>query len=216
MKKLILIAVAAITAAIAPIAVASASSFNTSQKTVSLNGGQSVSVTCSGKSISVTKSGNIAVLACASRPAKASVTVPPKPAKTGGNGSSPSSPIAFGQSGSVDGWTVKVISLTSSPTNGADEPPPAGYAFMVYTLQTTRTDSKPDAPILLTPKLLGPSKAERSSITSPICLGGTPYNDQVLQGGTVMTGGCISVKSSDVGHLVIGVGFIHQTWFATQ
>ena len=141
----------------------------------------------------------------------------PTPAKTGGNGSSPSSPIPFGQSGNVDGWTVKVISLTSEPTNSlSHEPPPTGYAFMVYTLQTTRTDSKPESPILLTPKLLGPSKAERSAISTPICFGGTPYNDQVHQGGTVTTGACISVKSTDVGHLVMGVGFIHQTWFATQ
>lgn len=141
----------------------------------------------------------------------------PAPAPKGGNGSSPSSPIPLGQSGNIDGWKVKVISFTTEPTNSLTyQPPPAGYAFMVYTLQTTRTDSKPEAPILLTPKLLGPSKAERSSISSPICLGGSPYNDQVHQGGTVTTGGCISVKSSDVGHLVLGVGLFHDIWFATQ
>jgi len=59
--------VAAIATAVAPLAVASASSRKTSHKTVSLSGGQSVSVTCSGKSLSVTKSGNKAVLVCAAR-----------------------------------------------------------------------------------------------------------------------------------------------------
>jgi hypothetical protein len=63
--------------ALAPLAVASASSHKTSNKTVSLSGGQSVSVTCSGKSLSVTKSGNVAVLVCAKRPVKASVKAPP-------------------------------------------------------------------------------------------------------------------------------------------
>ena len=212
MKRLVLILIAAFATAVAPLAVASASIHKTSPKTVSLSGGQSVSVTCSGKSLSVTKSGNSAMVVCASRPAKAPVTAPPK----GGDGKSPESPIPFGKTASVSGWTVKVISLTSQPTNGGSEPPPAGYTFLVYTLQTTRTDSNPESPILLTPKLLGPSKAERSAISSPICLGGTPYNDQVHQGGTVMTGGCISVKTSDVGHLVMGVGLFHQTWFATQ
>jgi len=57
MKRLVLVVVAAIATAVAPLAVASASSHKTSHKTVSLSGGQSVSVTCSGKSLSVTKFG---------------------------------------------------------------------------------------------------------------------------------------------------------------
>ncbi len=77
MKKLVLVVAAAIAAAVTPIAVASASSHTTSHKTVSLRGGQSVSVSCSGKSLSMTKSGNGAVLVCASRPAKAPATAPP-------------------------------------------------------------------------------------------------------------------------------------------
>ena len=77
MKRLVLVVVAAIATAVAPIAVASASSHQTSHKTVSLSGGQSVSVTCSGKSLSVTKSGNKAVLVCASRPVKAPATAAP-------------------------------------------------------------------------------------------------------------------------------------------
>jgi hypothetical protein len=79
MKRLVLVVVAAIATAVAPLAVASASSHKTSHKTVSLSGGQSVSVTCSGKSLTVVKSGNVAVLACASAKAKAApkVTAPP-------------------------------------------------------------------------------------------------------------------------------------------
>lgn len=82
-KKFILVAVAALAMTVVPLAVASASSHKTSHKTVSLSGGQSVSVTCSGKSLSVTKSGNAAVLVCASRQVKAPpvkappVTAPP-------------------------------------------------------------------------------------------------------------------------------------------
>ena len=77
MKRLVLVVIAAIATAVAPLAVASASSHKTSHKTVSLSGGQSVSVTCSGKSLSMTKSGNVAVLVCASRPVKAPATAPP-------------------------------------------------------------------------------------------------------------------------------------------
>jgi hypothetical protein len=81
MKKFVLVVVTAIAMAVAPLAVASASGHLTSHQTVSLSGGQSVSVTCSGKSLSVTKSGNAAVLVCASKPAKAPVTAPPVTAK---------------------------------------------------------------------------------------------------------------------------------------
>jgi hypothetical protein len=77
MKRLVLVVVAAVAMAVAPLAVATASSQKTSHKTVSLSGGQSVSVTCSGKSLSVTKSGKVAALVCASRPVKAPVTAPP-------------------------------------------------------------------------------------------------------------------------------------------
>ena len=50
MKRLVLVVVAAIATAVVPLAVAGASSHKASHKTVSLSGGQSVSVTCSGKS----------------------------------------------------------------------------------------------------------------------------------------------------------------------
>ena len=72
-----MVVVAAIATAVVPVAVASASSHQASHKTVSLSGGQSVSVTCSGKSLSVTKSGNGAVLVCASRTVKVPVSTPP-------------------------------------------------------------------------------------------------------------------------------------------
>jgi hypothetical protein len=77
MKRLVLVVVAAIATAVVPLAVAGASSHKASHKTVSLSGGQSVSVTCSGKSLSVTKSGNGAVLVCASQPVKAPATAAP-------------------------------------------------------------------------------------------------------------------------------------------
>jgi hypothetical protein len=87
---------------------------------------------------------------------------------------------------------------------------------MVYTLQTTRTGAQPASPIELNPRLLGPSKAERGAATNPFCTGGTPYNDLVHQGGTVMHSACISVPASDVGHLLIGVGVLDTKWFATK
>jgi hypothetical protein len=55
----------------------SASSYQTSNKTVGLSGGQSVSITRSGKSLSVAKSGNAAKVVCASRPVKTPATAPP-------------------------------------------------------------------------------------------------------------------------------------------
>jgi host cell surface-exposed lipoprotein len=80
MKRLVLVVLAATAMAVAPLAVANASGHKTGHKTVSLSGGQSVSITCSGKSLSVSKSGNVAVLVCA-RTVKASVaphvTAPP-------------------------------------------------------------------------------------------------------------------------------------------
>jgi hypothetical protein len=77
MKRLVLVAVAAIATAVAPVAVAGASSDKTSHQTVRLSGGQSVSVTCSGKSLSVTKSGKATVLVCASAAVKAPAKAAP-------------------------------------------------------------------------------------------------------------------------------------------
>jgi hypothetical protein len=77
MKRLVLVAVAAIATVVAPIAVASASTHKTSHKTLSLSGGQSVSITCSGRSLSVTKSGHAAVLVCAPPPVKGPPKAPP-------------------------------------------------------------------------------------------------------------------------------------------
>ncbi len=76
-KRLVLIVVAAIATAVTPLAVASASSQKTNHKTVSLSGGQSVSVTCSGKSLSVTRSGNVEVVVCASGPVKVPASASP-------------------------------------------------------------------------------------------------------------------------------------------
>lgn len=150
-----------------------------------------------------------------SAPTIAAPTSPPPTAAP--SGKVPNNPIPFGSAGSVDGWTVKVLSLTTTPTDSlTGQPPPAGYVFEVYNLQTTRTATDPAEPIMLVPRLLGPSNAERSSISDPMCFGGKPYNDQVHQGGTVTSGGCISVPAADAGHLVLGVGMLSQTWFATK
>lgn len=134
-----------------------------------------------------------------------------------GNGSSPSSPIPLGQSANVEGWKVKVVSVTpeaTDPVTGG--PPPAGYLFEVFTLQTTRTDSSPESPIILDPVLVGPTKDQRGADSNPQCYGGTPYNDEVDQGGTVQTSACISIPTNDTTGLALGVGIVNQTWFATS
>jgi hypothetical protein len=132
------------------------------------------------------------------------------------NGSSPSSPIPFGQTASVEGWNVKVISVAPEATDPALlKPPPAGYLFEVVTLKTTRTGSTAESPIELSAALLGPSKAQRSVDTNPMCFGGTPYNDLVEKGGTVDDGYCISIPKNDTKGLVLGLGTLSQLWFAT-
>jgi hypothetical protein len=123
MKRLVLVVVAAIAMVVAPIAVASASSHTASHKTVSLSGGQSVSVTCSGKSLSVTKSGNVAVLVCASRPkVKASVAAPTTAAPP------PTTAVpALGAYFACTGSTQEGVDITygtdSSNLNGASQVP---------------------------------------------------------------------------------------------
>jgi hypothetical protein len=132
------------------------------------------------------------------------------------SGSSPSSPVPLGQTASVEGWTVKVISVAPEATDTATGgPPPAGYLFEVYTIQATRTDSSPESPIVLDPVLVGSTKVQRGADTNPMCYGGTPYNDQVDQGGTAQDSACISVPATDTG-LVLGLGVVSQTWFATK
>jgi hypothetical protein len=135
-----------------------------------------------------------------------------------GNGSSPSSPVPFGKTASVDGWTVKVLSVAPESTDPNVGKPPKGYLFEIDTLQVTRTAATPDSPIDLDPELLGPTHAVRSVDSSPMCWGGNPYNDQVYKGGTVMTSDCISVPVADASGLVVGVGDLegNPTWFATK
>lgn len=145
-------------------------------------------------------------------------TTPTETGPTSEQGKSPTDPIPFGSTGSIEGWRVKVVSVVTEPAGkvqvNASEA--AGHAFVVYTLEVTRTAAEAESPIQLIPRLLGPSKQERGLSTSPLCYGGEPYNDRVHQGGTVRTGGCISVPASDEGQLVMSVGFIHEIWFATK
>ena len=131
-------------------------------------------------------------------------------------------PVPVGQSANVGGWQVKVASV-SPYTPGSTTlftAPPAGYTFEVYTLQVTRAATKPAAPSLsLIVSLVGPSHVERGVDSSPMCYGGSPDNNDVLKGGTVTFGGCISVLSSDAAQLVVVVKTFttfsgKSTWFA--
>jgi hypothetical protein len=94
--------------------------------------------------------------------------------------------------------------MTDAQIEATYSQPVTGYLFEIVTLQTTRTGTDPESPIMLNPVLVGSSLAERSVITDPMCEGGTPYNDDVLKGGTVVTSDCISVPTTDTG-LVVGV-----------
>lgn len=127
-------------------------------------------------------------------------------------------PVPFGSVGSVTGWKVKVISVAAEGTDTlTSQPPPAGYQFVVYTIQATRTGSDPEAAFELDPVLLA-NQVERGVDTSPTCYGGSPDNDQVMTGGTVSTSDCISVPSG--AGLLLGVsgdGFTDsRTWFAIR
>jgi hypothetical protein len=135
-----------------------------------------------------------------------------------GNGSSPSSPVPFGKTASVDGWTVRVVSVVPESTDPNVGKPPKGYLFEIYTLRDTRTAATPDSPIDLDPVLLGPTHAVRSVDSTPMCWGGNPYNDQVYKGGTVEDSACISVPVADASGLLVGVGGLegNSTWFATK
>lgn len=165
------------------------------------------------------KSPPTTVSATTSTPATVPVTTTTV-AKPKADGDSPTSPVPFGQPGTVDGWTVKVVSVTPEAKDTlTGDAAPAGYVFEIDTLQTTRTSSEAESPILLNPVLLA-AQAERSVDTDPMCFGGTPYNDQVLKGGTVVTSDCISVPTADVSSLVLGVQgddfTSSRTWFATK
>lgn len=132
------------------------------------------------------------------------------------DGSTPGQAISFGRTVEVSGWKVRVLSVKPE----ASEPfvhtrPPAGYLYEIYTIRATRTGATPESPIDLNPVLVGPTKDQRGAGTTPSCIGGTPYNDQVDQGGTVRDSACISIPTDDVKGLTLGVGLVGQTWFAT-
>jgi hypothetical protein len=110
-----------------------------------------------------------------------------------------------------------VVSVTTEATLPfTNTPPPAGYQFVVYTIQAIRQAADPQSPILLNPRLLGSSKAERGAATAPTCIGGAPDNDQVNEGGTVNYSACIAMPTGDVrSDLLLGVGSVNTKWFVT-
>lgn len=134
-------------------------------------------------------------------------------------GDSRSSPVPFGQTANVDGWNVKVVSVTPEATDPLNGKPPAGTTFYVFTLQVTNTSTTPAAPSLsLLSDLVGSTNVSYSVDSGPTCYGGNPDNDDVYKGGTVKFGACISVPSN-VTHLLLNVsGFLspNPTWFATK
>jgi hypothetical protein len=65
-----------------------------------------------------------------------------------GSGQSPSAPIPLGQTGSVDGWTVKVVSVVPETTDPVTSTTAAGYESLVYTMEATGSkDSNQHLPL---------------------------------------------------------------------
>ena len=132
----------------------------------------------------------------------------------------PTNPVPFGKTASVDGWTVEVLSVTPEAQDSLlHTPAPAEYVLEVYTLQLTRTAVDPANPAGLMPRLLGTSGVKRSAGTTPNCYRATPSNTAVHQGGTIQESGCISMSTSDVDavYFVLGVGEDSpRTWFAAS
>jgi hypothetical protein len=126
-------------------------------------------------------------------------------------------PVLFGKTADVDGWTVKVISVTPERSDLLDGPPPAGTLFEVFSLQVTNTSSTPAAPSTsLLSDLVGSNNVSYSVISDPMCYGGSPDNDNVYKGGTVSFGACISIPTADKSLLLNVSGFSSgSTWFAT-
>lgn len=160
----------------------------------------------------------LALAGCSAKAASSSTTASPKVTSSTApatNGKSPTSPIPLGQTASVDGWTVKVVSVEPETTDPVTSSTAPDYQSLVYTLSATRTGSSPAAAIELDPEILAANHLTYSADSDPNCYGGTPDNDQVYTGGTTMDSACISVPNAAASHMVIGLGLISQTWFAT-
>ncbi len=153
----------------------------------------------------------------------ATASTKPVPAAAG----SLSNPIPLGQSAPIPGggWTVKVVSVAPDPVSDPLNTPTAGYVYEILTLQATRTGASAAAPSTsIDDSLVGPSRAERDSSSSPLCFSGNdpdsqPDNNVVLEGGTVTYGDCISVSTADSTDLTLALGSFDsngQTWFATK
>jgi hypothetical protein len=155
-----------------------------------------------------------------SAPATGGVTPLPSAAATAiaPTGASRSDPVPFGKTATVDGWTVRVMSVAPEATDPVNGAPPAGTTFYVFTLQVTNTSSTPAAPSLsLLSDLVGSTNVSYSVVTAPMCYGGNPDNDLVYKGGTVDFGACIAAPSTarDLLLNVSGLGS-DSTWFATK
>ena len=152
----------------------------------------------------------------------ATASTKPVPAAAG----SLSSPIPLGQSAPIaGGWTVKVVGVTPDSSSDPLNTPTAGYVYEIITLQATRTGSSAAAPSTsIDDSLVGPSRAERDSASSPLCFSGNdpdsqPDNNVVLEGGTVTYGDCISMSTVDSSDLTLALGSFDsnsQTWFSTK
>ena len=138
--------------------------------------------------------------------------------KSASNSGSLENPVPFGQRADVEGWSVAVTRVERLGTDGlTNKPAPAGFAFVLVELDVVRVDDEPDAPISLTPNLLGASRQERSSISEPLCFGGKPHNDAVHKGGQVRTSSCISVPVGDLdAPLLVQAGLFASKWFASR
>ena len=134
-----------------------------------------------------------------------------------GNGKDPSDPIPLGQTGSVEGWTVKVISVVPETTDPVTSTTAAGYESLVYTMEATREQGqKPAPPIVLAPQFLASNHLTYNAASQPFCNGGQPMNNDVYPGGTATHSACITVPSTAASHLVLGMGIVNKLWFATS
>jgi hypothetical protein len=177
--------------------------------------GTIVAVGCSSSSHVVSPPSTPESTAAPSSPTNAATTTTKAPAK----GNNLSNPYPFGSTVAIPGgWNVKVVSVTPEANDPVAGAPPAGFTFMVVTLQLTRTGTDPMSAVSVIGSLVA-NNVERSVNSQPNCYGGTPDNNNVYQGGTTNTGDCISVPTSSVPTLVLSVtadfGF-HITYFAVK
>jgi hypothetical protein len=152
-------------------------------------------------------------------------------------GNSPKSPLPLGTSASLNGFTVKVISVSPeaiepnymgdpSP-DGNNDAVPAGYVAETYVVQDTNTGTAP-ASVPLSGSFLATNHLVYNSATPrpggySECYANAPavpYNNQVYPGGTTTDGGCVLVPTAEATGLVMVIGEQYQPggikYFATS